>query len=431
MLIGGNYYPEPTGIGKYNGEMMKWLAEEGHDCTVVTTFPYYPEWKVQPPYQKKCYWFKKEIIQINDDVSIKIIRCPHYVPGRLSGFTRSLSEFSFFFSSCLIILQLLFKKKYNTIITVAPPFALGLLGLLYKKIRGGNFLYHIQDLQIDAARDLSMIKSGVIINIFLAAERFIIKHADVVSTISQGMINKCKDKCDKEVVLFPNWVDTQRFRPLNTKEQIKASYGFSPTDKIILYAGAIGQKQGLEAVLYCAKTLESSKEIKFAICGTGPYKEKLVELKNQLKLENVFFLPLQPLKVFNSFLNMADAHLVLQRAGASDLVLPSKLSAILSVGGVPIVTANEGTTLHDIVNYNNMGIVIEPENQQSLADAIANINIENPEYQQKSRNAREYAEAYLTGKKILNRYFSKVFDNRNAKSKITFKKTTSRSFESI
>ena len=61
LLIGGNYSPEPTGIGKYNGEMIKWLAENGYDCTVITSYPYYAEWKVQPPYDKKKNWYTKEV----------------------------------------------------------------------------------------------------------------------------------------------------------------------------------------------------------------------------------------------------------------------------------------------------------------------------------------------------------------------------------
>ena len=59
LLIGGNFSPEPTGIGKYNGEMIEWLSKKGYTCTVVTTYPYYPQWKLQPPF-KSHIWYKKE-----------------------------------------------------------------------------------------------------------------------------------------------------------------------------------------------------------------------------------------------------------------------------------------------------------------------------------------------------------------------------------
>jgi colanic acid biosynthesis glycosyl transferase WcaI len=60
LFIGGNYFPEPIGIGKYNGEMIDMLAREGHYCTVVTSYPYYPQWKVQQPMPKSRYGLKKK-----------------------------------------------------------------------------------------------------------------------------------------------------------------------------------------------------------------------------------------------------------------------------------------------------------------------------------------------------------------------------------
>ena len=175
LLLGGNFYPEPTGIGKYNGEMIEWLAEQGHNCTVVTTFPYYPQWKVQDPYKKRSFWFKTEKIPVKDADPIRVIRCPHFVPKNPSGIYRLISEFSFFFSAYLVLLVLLFEKKFDYVITVAPPFEIGLLGLLYKWIRGGKFVYHIQDLQIDAARDMGMIQSKPVINSFLSLKSLFLK----------------------------------------------------------------------------------------------------------------------------------------------------------------------------------------------------------------------------------------------------------------
>ncbi len=429
LLIGGNYFPEPTGVGKYNGEMMKWLAEQGNDCTVVTTYPYYPHWKIQSPYEKSSFWYKSEKISVANSQSIKLIRCPHYVPKTPNGVTRLISEFSFFFTAYLAILVLIFKKRFDYIITVAPPFEIGLLGLFYKLVRGGKFIYHIQDLQVDAARDLQMIKSKIIINIFLKIESVIIKNADVVSTISLGMIEKVKEKSKKEVILFPNWVDTDAFYPIANKAELKRQYGFSSTDTIILYAGGIGQKQGLEAILDAAKTLEKVESFKFAICGSGPYKERLVNLKDETNLKNVFFLPLQPSAKFNAFLNLADIHLVLQKAGAADLVLPSKLTTILSVGGVAIVTASEGTSLYNIMSSTNMGILIEPENLDALVSAIT--NVKDIEFKEMGSNARYYAETHLASNQILDDFFSAVFSHNKTKKVLSQKNKVSNQIESI
>ncbi|MEO7765891.1 MAG: WcaI family glycosyltransferase [Ferruginibacter sp.] len=396
LFLGGNFSPEPTGIGKYSGEMIDFLAGKGFQCTVVTSFPYYPHWQVQEPYTKSSRWFKKELKTFpkQDNECIEIIRCPHYIPQKPTGLKRVISDFSFCFSAFIKIFQLLFRKRFDFVLVVAPPFQLGLLGILYKKIRGAKFIYHIQDLQIDAARDFKMIKSARVINVLLKIEKYILRNADVVSSISEGMIKKIADKFNREIVFFPNWVDTELFYPLPEKNRLKTEFHLEEDDKIVLYSGAIGEKQGLEAILAAGKAFAHHHNLKFVICGSGPYKKKLMELAENMQLNNIIFLGLQPFEKLNWFLNMADIHLVLQRGNATDLVMPSKLTTILSVGGVSIITAFEGSSLYDVISVSNMGILVEPENPQALIAAIDNaLKNDNKIINQ---NARLYAEQYLS-----------------------------------
>ena len=404
LLIGGNFFPELTGIGKYNGEMMEMLAGMGYQCTVVTSFPYYPQWKVQDTYKGSSGWFKKELKTVAGEGTgtIEIFRCPHYIPKTPTGLKRILSDFSFCIGAFVKVFQLLFRKKYDFVLVVVPPFQLGLIGIFYKKIRGAKLFYHIQDLQIDAARDFKLIKSEFLINMLLKVEKYILKRADVVSSISPGMIKKIGLKHPREIVFFPNWVDTSMFFPLADKEKLKTAFGFDATDKIILYSGAIGEKQGLEAILESAKAMEQYPNHQFVICGSGPYKEKLEEIKEIMQLRNVIFLPLQPFEKLNWFLNMADLHLVLQKANAADLVMPSKLTAILSVGGVAIITASEGSALHDVVDRYNMGVLIEPENPVILTKTIEQVLKNNDDTIQE--NARLYAQEYLSIKEIFRKF---------------------------
>ncbi len=50
LVYGINYSPELTGIGKYTGEMVEWLAAQGHEVRVITAPPYYPQWQVGENY---------------------------------------------------------------------------------------------------------------------------------------------------------------------------------------------------------------------------------------------------------------------------------------------------------------------------------------------------------------------------------------------
>ncbi|RFM27386.1 WcaI family glycosyltransferase [Deminuibacter soli] len=406
LLVGGNFYPETTGIGKYNGEMIDWLAKQGHECTVITTFPYYPHWKVQQPYDRRWFWYKSEVRDALTEggTKVKIYRCPHYVPANPSGVKRMMLDFSFSLSSFVKLLQLIPGKKYDMVITVVPPFHLGLLAVLYKRLRKAKFFYHIQDLQIEAARDLKMIRSEKVVKTLFSVEKYILDRADTVSSISDGMIKKIREKVKKEVTFFPNWVDISLFHPLEDKAALKQSFGFAPADKIVLYSGAIGEKQGLEAIIQVAAQMRATQGLKFLICGSGPYKEKLQKLAEQLNVNNVIFFPLQPFDKFNAFLNMADVHLVIQKAQASDLVMPSKLTTILAVGGLAVVTANPDCSLYELVNKHQIGILTEAENSAALQKGVQTAIESN--HTAIHTNARNYAEKYLSIDNVLSSYIT-------------------------
>ena len=374
LLISYNFYPEPTGIGKYNGEMISWFVSKGYDCTVITSYPYYPHWKVQEPYFKKRFWYTvEESVDAKSGGSLRIYRCPQYVPAKPSGVKRILLDLTFFLSAALPLLRLLFSKKFDYVLTIAPSFQIGLLGVLFRKFQRSKFLYHIQDLQIEAAQDLKMIKSHKVINLLFKIENYILNRSDVVSTISPGMVKKVKSKTKKDVLLFPNWTDTNSFYPIKNKTNLKKEFSYLPSDKIVLYSGAIGEKQGLDSILHIADQLTKCSRFEVYHLWFGPYKKELQNFADQLKLQNVNFMPLQDHSKFNDFLNLADVHLVIQKASASDLVMPSKLTTILAVGGLAIITANPGSGLYSLVKEHNIGVLAEAENTDSLKECILKV----------------------------------------------------------
>lgn len=413
LLISHNFSPEPTGIGKYNGEMIDWLAKNGYNCTVVTTFPYYPQWKVQEPYTNR--WFKKEIVDHPaSGTKVTIYRCPSYIPSQPSGKKRMVQDMSFWISKSWIVLKLVMtSKKFDLIITIAPPFHLAYLGLMVRNFTGGKILYHVQDLQIEAAQDLGMLSNNKLLSKLYEVEANILSKVDFVSTISEGMIEKVAAKVDKEVIFFPNWADTSFFYPIADRESLKKAWGFNAEDLVVLYSGAIGEKQGLENVIYAADLLRNEAKIKFIICGSGPYKEKLVAMADEKNLTNLIFMPVQDKDKFNEFLNMADLHLVLQKANAGDLVMPSKLTTILAVGGASIVTCLPGTSLYNLLSKYNLGYIIEPESYELLAQKIREIQYQQGDTEKKCENARNYAIKYLNIDNVMGSFVEKIFGTKS------------------
>jgi len=406
LIIGINFHPEPTGIGKYTGEFAFHLAKKGFDVDVITGFPYYPNWKVFDGYGN---WFYKPEAQSG----VNITRCPLYVPQKMTGLKRMLQDLSFFITAFIVLfIRMLSFKQYEMIFVASPSFLSGFLGGFYRFFyRKTKFVYHVQDLQIDAAEELGMIKSNKLLSLLKYLEHHILGHADWVTTISGGMQKKISSKKARiqKQYLFPNWVDFQSIYPKEASFKVLKGLNFPLYKRVVLYSGAVGEKQGLEVILDMAQRAKSSlPDIYFIISGSGPY-AKVLEQKAQLQeLDNLLFIGLQPLEVFNELLNHASIHLVIQKDKASNLLLPSKLTNILAVGGLCIVTAAEGTSLHDIVHGNNIGIAVAPENPDALWLAIFNAETQKEKAAIYKENAMKYAASHLKKEAIIESFIDEI-----------------------
>lgn len=185
-MYGINYSPELIGIGRYTSEMCEWLAMRGHDVRVVTGMPFYPAWSVFEKYRKRL-WHEEDLN------GVKVYRSPLFVPKRVTGGSRILHELSFVFSSMYFLLINLFKRC-DVVISVAPPLQLGMAGLIYAWVQKSLSIYHVQDLQLDVAKELSLIRSKSLLKLVSFVERKVLMKSNYISTISEGMKMKICQK---------------------------------------------------------------------------------------------------------------------------------------------------------------------------------------------------------------------------------------------
>ncbi|WP_373330640.1 glycosyltransferase [Salmonirosea aquatica] len=194
-------------------------------------------------------------------------------------------------------------------------------------------------------------------------------------------------------------MDPERIYPLPVSASLRPELGLKPTNRVILYAGNLGEKQGLEILLEVAERFHSRPEVVFVLVGAGGGREKLEAKVQAAELTNVRFFPLQPNEKLAALLASADVHLVLQKKSASDLVMPSKLTGIMAAGGCAIVTALPGTSLYELVERYQTGILAEPESAEALWAGINRaLTSDLAPYR---ANALAYAKRYLQKEAIL------------------------------
>ncbi len=360
-IVGINFHPEPISTGKYTSELAAYLAKKGLEVRVITAPPYYPQWEIQKPYSSWRY--SKEQWQ-----GVEIFRCPLWVPRRPTGLKRLIHLFSFAFSSFPAILAQVAWRP-NVILCVAPTLLAAPFSLIVARWSRAPAWLHIQDFELEAAGRLGMLPFVSLLPIALKWEQSILSRFDRVSTISRRMLERLQQKGvpAQRTMLFPNWVDTEVIYPLPKEESLRHEWGIPEEHVVVLYAGNLGYKQGLENLLQAAHILKNSEPaIEFVICGDGAMRN---EIKQRAKeSSNVRLYPLQPVERLNRLLNSADIHVLPQRADAADLVMPSKLSGMLASGKPVVAIAPDGTEIAEVLSH--CGMVVSPDNAQGLARAI-------------------------------------------------------------
>ena len=208
---------------------------------------------------------------------------------------------------------------------------------------------------------------------------------------------------EKKLSILPNWVDTNFIKPISSSN-LKAGFGLPEDSFVVLHAGNMGKKQGLEVILETAKLLSNHNHILFVLSGEGANRQKLEELAG--KLTNVRFLPLQPLDNLNALLNMADIHILAQKKGAADLVMPSRLSGMLASGNPVIALANIDTEIASIVS--RTGLVVPPENPDALAKAIIRLYNDSDLRKNMASKGRHWVESNWSKEFVLSRFSNEL-----------------------
>ena len=391
-FISLNFAPEDSAIGLYSSQWAKHLDSNGHKVTVVTAFPYYPQWEIIEKYKKKPRFFQEYIGQI------KLLRYKQYVPKKPSFFKRILHIIDFTIGSFVNLFKI---KECDLVIVVIPFTASAALGWI-QKIRFSSKLWiHIQDFEFDAAQhSAGSLKPNFIFSLLFRLESWLFGRSNIVSTISHSMIDKLSQKSKTPHFYLPNWFDPNHINPVNSKP-----YLLTQSHKIVLlYSGNIGDKQDWKSFIeFCNEIDQDRYEV--IIVGAGSKKEWLVE--RTMSFSNVKHYPPIPYTDLSDLLCSVDIHLLFQKPEFLDTVMPSKVLGMMGSAKPSLIIGHKDSEINSIFNSTNVGLCFDGYSKE-VVDQLDKLCSESSRMEEMGKNARSYVLEHFSKEKILNNALKKT-----------------------
>jgi colanic acid biosynthesis glycosyl transferase WcaI len=398
IVWGINYSPELTGIAPCNAALCEHLHSQSHQVRMVTSFCYYPEWRKLP--EDKGVLYRRDVVR-----GVEVHRCWHYVPKKPSTLKRIFHELSFVASSWLRVMTL---PRPDAYVVVSPPLLLGFAAWLAGWLKRAPFVFHVQDLQPDAAVSLGMMKGGLLLRLLYALESFAYRQAALVSGITHGMTRAFARKGvpASRILLFPNGIKLPPTGSLPPPGRFRRRFGIANDELLGIYSGNLGVKHGVEILLKAAQ-FSQGKPIRTVLCGDGARRELLEGRARDLGLTNVLFLPLQAEVEYHEMMVDADIYFVTQQAGSGALFFPSKLLKGLALSKAIIVVADEQSELTLAATEGRFALVVKPDHPEELAAAQERLAANKDERLALGRAGRKYVEQYES-KRLLRAYESSL-----------------------
>ena len=242
-------------------------------------------------------------------------------------------------------------------------------------------------------------------------EEFLYKKSVLITGQTQGIVKNISERFpNKKVYWLPNGVDLSLFNPETINSEWRKENGFLEHDLLLLYAGIIGYAQGLDIILKAAEKTKGNTEIKYLLLGSGPEKDRLIELKRKMNLGNVFFLDLVSKSEMPNIVKAVDVALVpLKKLDLFLGAIPSKIFENLAMKKT-LLLGVDGEARELFINQGKAGFYFEPENEEELVDRINQLNNNRSELILFGENGRNYVQEYFNRNKIAKEFSNELMN---------------------
>lgn len=362
LFITENFPPERNASATRVYERACYWIKWGHEVTVITCAPNFPEGKIYPGYKNRWY-------QVEQMDGIRVVRVKTFISANKGFLLRSLDFVSFMFTS---IVAGFFQKKPDVVMATSPQFFAAVSGWVISFFKRQAFIFELGDLWPASITAVGAMKDNLAVRIMEKLELFLYRKSAAIVALTNAfrkdLICRGIDKSKIHVVV--NGVDLPRYSLRPKDGDLLEELGFK-NKFVIGYIGTHGMAHALVKVLDAAELLITDDEIRFLFVGSGAEKEKLIVEAKKRGLKNVIFYPAQPKERMPGFLSLLDVALIhLKNSPVFTTVIPSKIFEAMGMGLPVLLAGPEGGEASKIVEKDGAGLCIPSEAPEIFTQTV-------------------------------------------------------------
>lgn len=389
VFLTDNFPPESNAPANRTYEhALEWIAA-GHQVTVITGAPNFPQGRVFDGYKNR--WYHSE-----DMSGIRVVRVKTFISANEGFILRTLDYCSFMVTGFIAALC---QKKPDLIVATSPQFFTALGGIAVAFFRRKPFVLEIRDMWPSSIVAVGAMKESIFIKWMERVEHFLYRRADkivvVTNSFKKEMTDRGIDPSKIHVVL--NGVNGSLFYPRARNQDLIQQWNLSGKF-VIGYIGTHGLAHDLDNICEAITLLRNNEKIQFLFAGAGAMRQRVEEIVKERGLNNVTLIAQQPRGAIPDLIALCDLCLVpLKNTPVFAGVIPSKMFECQAMG-VPIVMSLPTGEATDIVECTGCGVTVPSESPAILASKILELS-ENPkEMESLKANSLRAADGYSRSK---------------------------------
>ena len=369
--------------GTRSYELSRRLRSWGLDVTVITTD--------QNPDREDIFCWKDSTV---DGIPVRWFGNPY---SNKLGFWRRMLSFCRFMIAAT---WELFRQDADVIYATSTPLTVAVPAIIIKVIKRRPMVFEVRDTWPTVPIAMGELRNPVLVLLARYLERLAYFFADEIVALSPDMKNEIKKRCseNKKITIIPNGCD-EAFGNVMKDEvwQVRQTYGWDTSVKIILYAGTFGRVNGLSYLVELAEEIKKrDPQIIVVACGKGRELEYVTQLASELGVLGNAFQIIEPVTKKKLPSLIAAASLVTSTVIDIPELAANSANKVFDgwAAGKPVLINHEGW-LRDVIEENNAGLPVYGKETSFVADEIVSLLRDHQRYESKCHAARRVAVKYF------------------------------------